>query len=351
MMPMIQRIIKFNVLAAAYLFFIFTCVYAGKDTPADTLHVSGDRYSSTEARQHYVQGKEFYSLGRYEDARNEFGKALDSVNPPRLVTESLQAQSKNLEIVPPKVTKAPKLKVTEKKKEEKAAEGKTQGMNSAITVQATESIEEPQQTREYYIDVGDVLDISVWQIPDLCKSEVIVRPDGKISFPLIGDMVVEGITITQLSNILTEKLKVYVKAPQVSIMIRRFGEMTNKVSILGEVPTPGVYRFGSPPSITEVIASAGGFTKYAVINSVMIIRGDVRDIRKKPDVFKINLVDILKGNKLSNNMFLKSNDIVYIPRSLIGNLNTFMELIQPAVSEYMQTMDIRRFHNIMHRNS
>ena len=269
-------------------------------------------------------------------ARSEFGKALASVNPPRLVTESPQAQPKNLEIAPTKVITAPKLKAAVKKKEEKDKEGK--------------AIEEPQQTREYYIDIGDILDVSVWQIPDLSKPEVIVRPDGRISFPLIGDIVAEGLTLMQLSSIITEKLKVYVKAPQVSIMIRRFGEMTNKVSILGEVLAPGVYRFGSPPSIMEIVASAGGYTKYAVINSVMIIRGDVRDIRKKPDVFRINLVDILKGNRLSNNMFLKSNDIVYVPRSFIGNLNTFTELIQPAISEYMQTMDARRFHNIMNRN-
>jgi len=177
---------------------------------------------------------------------------------------------------------------------------------------------------------------------------VIVRPDGKISFPLIGDIKAEGITLTQLDNDITEKLKTYVKAPEVSIMIRRFGEQTNRVSILGEITSPGVYRFSSPPSVAEVVASAGGYTKYSVINSIMVIRGAGGG--KKPEAIRINLAHILKGNKYANNIWLKPNDIIYVPRSFIGNVNTFMELIQPAISEYMQTMDARRFHNIMHRN-
>lgn len=337
---MTPQIIKLKVLTALFLFCIPAFLATAADKPADVLHVPGDRYSSSESRQHYLQGKDYYSAGRYEEARSEFGKALESVSPPKLVTESPQAQPKNLEIIPFKAPAVPKGKAVEKKKEEQIKSNKA----------GAPSIEEPQQTKEYYIDAGDVLDISVWQIADLSKPEVIVRPDGRISFPLIGDISAEGLTLTQLGSIITEKLKVYVKAPQVSIMIRRFGDQTNKVSILGEVPTPGVYRFSSPPSIAEVVASAGGYTKYAVINSVMIIRGDVRT-GAKPEVIRINLVDILKGNKLSRNIFLRANDIVYIPRSFIGNLNTFMELIQPGISEYMQYMDARRFHNIMHRNA
>ncbi|MDP2044232.1 MAG: polysaccharide biosynthesis/export family protein, partial [Candidatus Omnitrophota bacterium] len=274
---------------------------------------------------------------RYVEARNEFEKAVGSIGPPRLVTEQVQPQQKALEITPSK-TVLPKGKIVEKKKEEKAKDDL--GAKAALQVEPVE--------REYYIDVGDILDISLWQIPDLSKPEVIVRPDGKISFPLIGDIRAEGITLTQLDNDITEKLKTYVKAPEVSIMIRRFGEQTNRVSILGEITSPGVYRFSSPPSVAEVVASAGGYTKYSVINSIMVIRGAGGG--KKPEAIRINLAHILKGNKYANNIWLKPNDIIYVPRSFIGNVNTFMELIQPAISEYMQTMDARRFHNIMHRN-
>ena len=332
---MIQRLIKLNILTALFLFSLF----AYSPAADRSLHASGERYSSDETRQHYLQGKEFYSQGRYVEARNEFEKAVGSISPPRLVTEQVQVQpqQKALEITPSK-TALPKGKTVEKKKEEKAKDN--------LAPKAGPQAE--QVEREYYIDVGDILDISVWQIQDLSKPEVIVRPDGKISFPLIGDMRAEGLTLTQLDNDITEKLKTYVKTPEVSIMLRRFGESANKVSILGEIAAPGVYKYSGPPSLAEVIASAGGYTKYSVINSIMVIRGV--GIGKKPEAIRINLANILKGNKYSNNILLKPNDVIYVPRSFIGNVNTFMELIQPAISEYMQTMDARRFHNVMHRN-
>jgi len=346
---MMPRIIKFKILTALFLFGILTYLPA-QDRPAAVLHTPGERHSSVETRKHYLQGKDFYSQGRYEEARFEFDKALESISPPRLVTEKVGVQQKTLEIVPPKA-ELPTGKEARKKKEEKKKEGSEAEVTKAgVTPALVPEAGETQEEKEYYIDIGDILDVSVWQIPDLSKSEVIVRPDGKISFPLIGDIKAEGSTLTQLDNIITERLKTYVKAPEVSIMIRRFGEQgnINKVSILGEVLVPGVYKFGGFPTITEVIASAGGYTKYAVINSIIIIRGAI--MRNKPEAIKINLVHTLKGNKYSNNILLKSNDIVYVPRSLIGNLNTFMELIQPGISEYMQTLDARNFHNSMIKN-
>jgi polysaccharide biosynthesis/export protein len=293
-------------------------------------------------------------------------------------------------------------------------------------VEQKTKVKKDKKDEEYFIDIGDTLDISVWQVPDLSRSEVIVRPDGRISFPLIGDIKAEGLTLTNLGAIITEKLKIYVKNPQVSIMIRhfgnsgittgtttervigrldkaivhsalsqpevivrpdgkisfpligdikaegltltnldniiterlktyvsnpevsimikRFGEQTYKVVALGEILSPGVYKFGSPPTITELVASAGGYTKYAVLNSIMVLRGD---IRAKPEVIRVNVAQILKSGKLKENILLKPNDIIYVPRSFIGNLNTFMELLQPAFNEYMQTMNARQFHNII----
>jgi polysaccharide export outer membrane protein len=295
-----------------------------------------------EARQHYRQGQEFYSQGRYQEASSEFEKALDLIGPPKLeYMERLQKeQSKALAPTPalPKPT-TPREKIKEKKKE-----GAETGVaKPSVTLAASPETKEPGE-KEYYIDIGDVLDISVWQIPDLSRSEVIVRPDGKISFPLLGDIITEGLTITQLDELFTEKLKAYVKDPEVSIMIRRFGEQANKVVVLGEILSPGVYKFSGPPTIAEVIASAGGYTKYAVLNSIMIIRGDVKT---KPEVQKVNLAQILKSGKLTQNVFLKPNDIVYVPRSFIGNVNTFMEILQPAINEYMQTLNARHLQEVV----
>lgn len=335
-----------------------------------------------EARQHYQQGKEFYSQGRYQEATAEFETAITLVTPQEMKLEqgiqkdqervlapgsSQEAatgfktvttletplemqfeqeiqidQGKVLVPTLPKVT-PPKKEITEKKKEEK----KEAGAPGAITAEAPAPEAEETGEREYYIDAGDVLDISVWQVPDLSRSEVIVRPDGKISFPLIGDIKIESLTLTALDNIITDRLKTYVKAPEVSVMIRRFGEQANKVVILGEIFGPGVYKFSGPPSITELIASAGGYTKYAVLNSIMVIGGD---LRSKPEVTRVNFAQIIKSGRLSENILLKPNDIVYVPRSFIGNINTFLEVFQPAISEYMQTMNARYLHNVVHRN-
>jgi len=333
-----------------------------------------------EAGQHYQEGKSLYSQGRYQEATTEFEKAVALITPPTIqfeeriqkeqervlapgsfqeaVTEFKTAtpliipsevefqekvQGQQEEVLAPPLPKLPSTreKLIEKRKKE---EKKEMGVTKTIT---TEAPAPETEEREYYIDVGDVLDISVWQIPDLSKSEVIVRPDGKISFPLIGDIKAVGFTLTLLDNIITERLKTYVKAPEVSIMIRRFGEQANKVIILGEIPGPGVYKFSSPPTITEVIAAAGGYSRYAVLNSIMVISGEVRT---KPEVTRVNFAQIIKSGRLSENIFLKPNDIVYVPRSFIGNINTFLEIFQPAISEYMQYMNARQFHNIMHRN-
>lgn len=324
------------------LMFIFLfCIpaYLSADEVENIIPHSAEtgRYSREEPTQHYLQGKEFYSQGRYTEARNEFDRALESVRPPTTGVTEKAPQVPETILGPAATLPKPKQKLKKKEEEKKIEEEKEKGK------------EETQQTeeREYYIDVGDVLDISVWQLPDLSRPEVIVRPDGKISFPLIGDIKTEGLTLTALDNIITEKLKVYVKNPEVSIMIRHFGEQANKVVILGEILSPGIYKFSGSPTITEVIAAAGGYTKYAVLNSIMVIRGEVGT---KPAAKRVNVAQILRSARLSENILLRPNDIVYVPRSFIGKVNVFLELIQPAISEYMQTLDARRFHNVMHRN-
>lgn len=295
--------------------------------------------SRIQAREHYSQGKTYYSQGQYQEATAEFEKAIELLNPPRIEFEqNIETEIKKAitPSVPAELVRKP---ATKSKTEEKKEEAKVSAVASGIEAPLTEE-------REYYLDIGDVVDVSVWQIPDLSRSEVIVRPDGKISFPLVGDIKTEGITLTQLDNIITEKLKNYVKTPEVSVMIRRFGETANKVVVLGEIMSPGVYKFGSAPTITEVIASAGGYTKYAVLNSIMIIRGDVRT---KPEVIRANVAKVLTSGRVSQNIFLKPNDIIYVPRSFIGKINVFLEIFQPAVNEYMQTLNAKHLHNAVHR--
>ena len=126
---------------------------------------------------------------------------------------------------------------------------------------------------EYTINLGDILDISVWQWEDLRAAEVYVRPDGKISFPLAGDVRAVGRTLTEIDQELTQKLTEYIKSPEVSVAIKRFGG--KKVIVLGEVGGPGVYAPTGRSSILEVIALSGGFRDTAVTSNVVVIRGNM----------------------------------------------------------------------------
>ena len=205
---------------------------------------------------------------------------------------------------------------------------------------------------EYLLGLGDTLEISVWKIADLSR-DVIVRPDGKISFPLIGDIQAEGRTLTQLDEELTTKLATYVREPQVSVMIKTFGwkkelpagvtlehkpEVSvmikkfggKKVIVLGEVANPGVYKFTVDMRLIEALALAGDCTKYAVKKNILVIRGD---IRKEPEVIVSDVYALLKNARLSEDVLIKSQDIVYVPRSLIGDINAFLGKLIPIVDK------------------
>lgn len=204
---------------------------------------------------------------------------------------------------------------------------------------------------EYQIGLGDTLDISVWKIADLSR-EVIVRPDGMISYPLIGNIESAGKTLTQLGEELTKKLKIYVKEPQVSVMVRSFGWKNEipeevllwdrpevsviikklggkKIIVLGDVEKPGVYTLTGEVHLAEALALAGDCTKFAVKNNILVIRGNINN---KPQVITANLIKLYKYADLSQNILLSAQDIVFVPRTLIGNINEFMETIAPIIN-------------------
>ncbi|NQS99491.1 MAG: polysaccharide biosynthesis/export family protein [Candidatus Omnitrophica bacterium] len=193
---------------------------------------------------------------------------------------------------------------------------------------------EKTQTKEYLIGEEDVLNISAWGWPDL-TTEVIVRPDGKISFPLVGDLQASGQSLTELDNDLTERLKEYIKDPQVSVMIKEFGG--RKVIVLGEVNYPGVYKTSGKNTVMEVIARSGGFTDAAVRNSIILIRGDLND----PEARRINLNKVIKEGDPSGNIVIEQEDVVYVPRTFIGNIGNFLRQLSPMLSaaDFQQRWD------------
>ncbi len=197
-----------------------------------------------------------------------------------------------------------------------------------------------QGTGEYVIGLDDTVEISVWQNEEFTR-DVTVRPDGRISYPLIGDIPAQGLTLTELNVIITGRLKEYIRNPQVSIVVKKLGG--NKVIVLGEVESPGVYRFTGKMRLLEVVGLAGGFTEDAKIKNVLVIRGDI--LNNKAEASSINVAKVLKEAKMDNNVQIEPMDIIYVPRSAIGNLNLFLRQITPSLSIIYQsvvTQDVLR---------
>lgn len=197
-----------------------------------------------------------------------------------------------------------------------------------------------EPTKIYYkISVNDKLYISVWRVPDL-SLEFTVGPDGKISFPLIGEIEAANRTLSDLKTEITEKLKEYVEDPQVSVMVREFAG--NKLIVMGEVKSPGIYKFVGKATIMEVLALAGGFTDRAKSASIVIVR-EPDDPKRDKKLIVAHIKSILKGD-LSKNIEVKPDDIIYVTRTFVSNTKEFYDnWIVPAVTK---AIDVETFKSI-----
>jgi len=184
-----------------------------------------------------------------------------------------------------------------------------------------------ERVAEYYIAPNDKLEIFVWQNMDLTKN-VSVRPDGKLSYPLVGTIDVAGLTLDQLQNIIQEKLVVYIRVPHVIVSLLE--SAGNKVVVLGQVNYPGIFTFkGNTISLIEVIAMAGDFTTDGRRESVMVVSDNFSE---HPKVRKINALTAIREGAATTDIFIKPDDVVYVPRSTIADFNKFLNEIQPLLS-------------------
>lgn len=189
---------------------------------------------------------------------------------------------------------------------------------------------------EYYIAPEDKIEVFVWQNPDLSK-DVIVGPDGQISLPLAGRIDVTGLTLTQLEERIKEKLSQFVKNPQVSVIMKEFSG--NKIVVLGEVNYPGIYTYKGAVNLIEAIALAGDFTQDAHKRSVLVIHGNLVN---KPEVKKIDMVKVITRGVTKENITLYPEDVVFVPRTFVSNVNKAMSDIGPLITNVSNMLDIRR---------
>lgn len=158
----------------------------------------------------------------------------------------------------------------------------------------------------YVIGAQDVIDISVWKEPDVSRT-VPVRPDGKISLPLLGDIQAAGVKPVELAAQITERLKKFFNDPQVTVIVLTINSL--RFYITGEVNRAGAFPMLAETTVMQALASAGGFSQYANLKKIYVMRNeDGKQVK-----FPINYPDLLKGNHPEQNIVLKPGDTIVVP--------------------------------------
>ena len=166
-----------------------------------------------------------------------------------------------------------------------------------------------QRSDEYLIGARDVLSISVWRQPELSQAQVAVRPDGRISFPLIDEIEVVGMSPYALKLLLTEKLEEYVKSPHVTVVVAQVN--SKFIYMLGEVRRQGQVFLTRDMRIIDALSVAGGFTEFAGKRDIKLIRTTDRDSR--PAEFIFDYEDFISGRNLEQNVLLLPGDRIVVP--------------------------------------
>lgn len=166
---------------------------------------------------------------------------------------------------------------------------------------------ETATSSDYKIGPEDVLEVNVWRNPDLSKV-VIVRPDGKISLPLVGEITAVGRTAAQLTEELSEKLKAFKESPIVSVVVQQINSYN--VYILGEVAKPGRHQFKTYTTVLQAIITAGGFTQFAAKNKIFVLRKLPSGAEAR---LNVRYDDIISGSDPARNLVLLPGDTVVVP--------------------------------------
>jgi polysaccharide export outer membrane protein len=159
---------------------------------------------------------------------------------------------------------------------------------------------------DYIIGPEDVLKIDVWKEPEM-SGTIPVRPDGKISLALVGDVQAAGFTPTQLTADLTTRLKKYLEDPRVTVTVNSV--QSQRVFILGQVGRPGAYPLLPDMTVLQALSTAGGLSQYAAADKIYVLRNDGGKQSKIAFQYK----QVIKGNKPEQNIVLKSGDTIVVP--------------------------------------
>lgn len=161
--------------------------------------------------------------------------------------------------------------------------------------------------KSYVIGENDMLSIDVWKEKEISR-EIPVRPDGKISLPLIGEIQAAGLTPLQLQDNITQDLKAYIDNPEVTVIVD--DPRSHQFNIVGQVARPGTYQLNESMTVLDAIADAGGFKDFAKQTKIYVLRPSPGGVRVR---IPFNYKKVIRGSDLQENVPLKPGDTIVVP--------------------------------------
>jgi polysaccharide export outer membrane protein len=190
-------------------------------------------------------------------------------------------------------------------KDKKGKDDKTQMTRAADPLDASRPV--PAATDpNYLIGEQDILDISVWKEPEISR-QVPVRPDGKISLPLLNDVQAAGLTPRQLGLLISESLKKYLTDPQVTVIVTAIN--SQRVYLMGQVSRAGAYPLLPNMTVLQALSSAGGFTTFAKLKKIYVLRTE----HGKQVKYPFNYKEVVSGNNSKSDIVLQPGDTIVVP--------------------------------------
>ena len=185
------------------------------------------------------------------------------------------------------------------------------------------------QSNPFVLGPEDLITVSVWGNKEL-TTEMPVRPDGTISFPLIGDIMAQGLTPAQLKEKITDDLRNFVTDASVTVIVKQINSI--KISIAGEVREPGTFQINRPVTLLHVFSIVKGFTEKADLRTSYLLRNGKK--------MNIDFHALVKNDDFTQNVWLKSNDIIFIHDNFGNRVNVMGEVVKPQVVTFQEGMTV-----------
>lgn len=173
-------------------------------------------------------------------------------------------------------------------------------------VGATESAPAAAVAQGYKLRPGDLLTVSVWKETDL-QGDVLIRPDGGISFALAGEVPAAGHTVAELTSMLETRIRKYIPDAVVTVVVK--APVGNRIYVVGKVNKPGDFPLIGPIDVMQALSLAGGATPFANVNGIRILRRD----GERETALRFHYGDVERGHKLDQNIVLQNGDTVVVP--------------------------------------